>query len=138
MRINMYQLSNGNFLGHGDLGKSAPTHITIQQNGVWVSADESLYWSALPASASGASLSFQTIAITVPSKNKVGGISFDRGDNVYIVLQDGTGGTGKGSIEKYEVKSGTPPTVSKHETFVKISDDTPEFCLFVSDNHWQS
>jgi hypothetical protein len=140
-RICMYNLAAGQNLGApltpGSVTGS-PTHLAIYGGGLWVSAGESLYWSALPASASGASLSFQSIAIKVPSKNKIGGISFDDAGNVYVVFQEGTGGTGSGSIAKYAVKTGTPPSLSNEVAFATLSADTPEFCLWVSDSNWPS
>ncbi|HKD06046.1 MAG TPA: hypothetical protein VKB79_09100 [Bryobacteraceae bacterium] len=137
-QVNMYDLSGGAYLGSGSLNKLSPTHLAISGSGLWVSAGESLLWSALPSSTSGASLSFQAVAITLPKKNKVGGISFDSSGNVYVVFQDGTGGTGTGSIQKYIVTSGTPPTLQNATTFATISEDTPEFCLWISDSHWPS
>lgn len=135
-QINMYNLNGGAFLGSGSLSGNSPTHLAINGKGLWVSADENLYWSPLPASATGATLSFKTVTIEVPKKNKIGGISFDKSSNVYVVFQDGTGGTGKGSIGKFTVTAGTPPSLSNPSTFATIKDDTPEFCLWVSDSHW--
>ncbi len=135
-QINMYNLTGGAFLSSGSLNGSKPTHLAISNGGLWVSADENLYWSALPTVASGASLSFKSVAIQAPAKNKIGGISFDKSGNVYVVFQDGTGGTGKGSIGKFAVTAGSPPSLSKGEIFATIKDDTPEFCLWVSDSHW--
>ncbi len=141
-QINMYNLTGGAFLGaspssgSGSLSGSGPTHLAINKGGLWVSADENLYWSALPTAVSGASLSFHSVAISVPAKNKVGGISFDSSGKVYVVFQEGTGGTGSGSIEKYTVQAGSPPTLSNGTTFATIGNDTPEFCLWVSDSNW--
>ena len=101
-----------------------------------MSAGENLFWSALPTSTSTPALSFQPVAITVPTKNKIGGISFDSTGNVYVVFQDGTGGTGSGSIQRFTVTSGTPPTLKDRTQFTTISADTPEFCLWVDDSHW--
>ncbi len=142
-QINMYNLTDGTFLGaspssgSGSLNGSSPTHLAIN-GGVWVSADANLYWSALPASASGASLSFQQVTIIAPSNNKIGGISFDDSGNVYVIFQQGTGGTGSGTIGKYAVTAGSPPSLSNGTTFATMNDDTPEFCLWVSDSNWPS
>ena len=142
-QINMYNLTDGTFLGaspssgSGSLNGNQPTHLAIN-GGVWVSADANLYWSALPASASGASLSFQQVTILTPSNNKIGGISFDGSGNVYVIFQQGTGGTGSGSIGKYAVTPGSPPSLSNGTIFATINDDTPEFCLWVSDSKWPS
>ena len=134
-QVNMYSLSGGTYLGSGSL-PDGPTHIALGGGGLWVSAGASLSWSALPASTQGASLTFQQIAIGVPGKNKIGGISFEDSGNVYVIFQDGTGGTGSGSIQKYKVTPGAPPTLSNATVFATIAEDTPEFCLWVSDSHW--
>ena len=132
--VKMYRLSGGEFLGAGSLDKS-PTHLAVDGNGLWVSADDHLYWSALPASAS-ATLSFQKVAIDVPSGNKVGGISFDDSGNVYVIFQDGTHTKGKGSISQFTVTYGPNPTLSNSVEFATTANDTPEFCLWVSDSGW--
>jgi hypothetical protein len=136
-QIDMYDLNGGAFLSSGPLSGS-PTHLAISGGGLWVSAGESLYWSPLPASASGASLSFQSVAIALPAKNKIGGISFDTSGNVYVIFQDGTHTTGSGSIQMYTVTAGPPPSLSNGKSFATISQDTPEFCMWVSDSDWPS
>ena len=93
-------------------------------------------WSALPASTSGASLSFQQITLALPSQNKIGGISFDQAGNVYVIFQDGTHVTGTGSIAKCTVTKGSPPTLSNATTFVTTANDTPEFRLWVPRKNW--
>jgi hypothetical protein len=136
-QINMYNMDGGAFLSPaGSLGKNSPTHLAISGGGLWVSAGESLYWSALPSSVSGASLSFKSVAVTVPDKNKIGGISFDTSGNVYVVFQDGTHTKGTGSIQRYAVTAGSPPTLSNGTAFATITEDTPEFCMWVSDSNW--
>jgi hypothetical protein len=134
-QINLYTLADGTFLGSASANGNGPTHLAINGGGLWVSADENLYWSALPTS-SAPSLSLKSVTIQVPKKNKIGGISFDKSGNVYVVFQDGTGGTGKGSIGNFAVTAGTPPTLSSGTTFATRKDDTPEFCLWVSDSNW--
>jgi hypothetical protein len=131
--IRMYQLNGGKFLGSGSLTGNL-THLAINNNGLWVSADDALYWSALPASVTG-TLSFQKIALNVPAGNKVGGISFDNSGNVYVIFQDGTHTTGTGSISKFTVTGGSPPTLSNGVTFATTANDTPEFCLWLSDSN---
>ena len=137
-QVNMYDLSNGTPLPPGTAtGLKSPTHLSVNNKGLWVSADEGLYWSALPASATGASLSLQSVAINVPAKNKIGGLAFDDSGNVYVVFQDGTGGKGTGSIVKYSVTAGLPPTLSLPGiAFATLTQDTPEFCLWISDSQW--
>ena len=140
-QVNMYDLTDGKYLGSGTLAKkSAPTHVVIADGGIWVSADDTLYWSVLPASVSAASLKFHTVALPLPPpNNKIGGLSCDDSGNVYVVFQDGTHTTGTGVIGKYTVTAGTPPTLMAVTTTPGFSTfpDTPEFCLWVSDT-WPS
>jgi hypothetical protein len=131
----MYSLESGAPLTPGAVTGS-PTHLAISDGGLWVSAGQSLYWSALPTSVTGAALVFRPVAIAGPANNKIGGISFDGSGSVYVAFQDGTGGTGSGSIGRYAVTAGPPPTLSGAATFAAISEDTPEFCLWVSDSNW--
>ena len=135
-QVNMYSLSSsptlGTFLGSASVsGKRKPTHLAIQGTGIWVSADDKLYWGTLPSSPQSPTLTLSEIAITVPSGNKVGGISFDTVGNVYVLFQDGTGGTGTGSIWTYSVQAGSPPTLSDGQSIVTGLPDTPEFCLWI-------
>jgi len=74
----------------------------------------------------------------VPAKNKVGGVAFDDGGNVYVIFQDGTGKRGQGTIQKCGVTVGPPPSLSAGAIFATITDDTPEFCVWVADSHWTS
>jgi hypothetical protein len=135
-QVNLYNLSNGDYLGSAGLNGAKPTHLAISEGGLWVSGGTDLLWSALPTSPAGATLSFQAVAIAVPDKNKIGGISFDDSGHVYVVFQDGTGQKGTGSINKYTVNAGSPPTLSDSSVFANISADTPEFCFWISDSHW--
>src|ERR1700691_1710825 len=136
-QVNMYDLNGGAPLAPGAVPGS-PTQLAISNGGLWVSAGQSLYWSALPTSASLASLKFQAVAIGGPPNSKIGGTSFDDSGNVYVIFQDGTGGTGSGSIAKYAVTAGSPPSLAGGSTFATISEDTPEFCMWVSDSTWPS
>jgi hypothetical protein len=145
-RVNVYNLSNGQFLAVGftRFGSSgdSPSHLAIYQNGLWVSAGTNLYWAPAPANPPGASIAFQSVAISVPAQNKIGGISFDSSGNIYVIFQQGTGGTGQGSIYKATVTAGVggaPPTLSNGSNFATIPAaagdpaDTPEFCLWLPD-----
>jgi hypothetical protein len=134
-QINMYNLNGGALLAPGTVAGN-PTHLAISNGGLWVSAGEGLYWSALPASVSGAALKFHAVTTGAPKTTKMGGISFDDSGNVYVVFQDGTGGTGSGSIAKYALTAGSPPSLAGGSTFATISEDTPEFCMWVSDSTW--
>jgi hypothetical protein len=132
--IKMYELDGGKFLGSGSL-TGTPTHLAVDQNVLWVSADDSLYWGTLPALMT-ETLSLQKVAINVPSGNKVGGISFDDCGSVYVIFQDGTHTKGTGSISKFTVTYGSNPTLTNGVTFATTGNDTPEFCLWVSDSDW--
>jgi hypothetical protein len=141
-RVNMYSLPDGTYLGHGDLD-SNPTHLAIQNGGLWVSAGESLYWGQLPASSTGASLSLQTVSLgsSAPSGDKIGGLSFNNGGSspvLYIPFQAGTSGAYGGSIYTHTVTQSSPssaPTLSNGAVFVASGsstfEDTPEFVLYV-------
>jgi hypothetical protein len=58
-------------------------------------------------------------------------------NNIYgYSTKDGTHTKGTGSISKFAVTHGSPPTLLKGETFTTTGNDTPEFCLWVSDSNW--
>lgn len=135
-QINMYRLADGAYLGSGSLAGAKPTHVTVDRTGLWVSAGASLAWSALPSSSNGASLAFQAVSIGVPANNKIGGLAFDDAGNVYVIFQDGTHAQGTGTIQKFVLGAGPPPTLSHPALFATIKEDTPEFCLWASDSHW--
>ena len=76
----------------------APTHLAINNGGLYVSAGSTLYWGQLPPSTSSASLALQAITPTPPSEGlKIGGISFDGASTVYVPYQQGGNNPG-GSI----------------------------------------
>ena len=135
-QINMSDRNSGNYLGSGSLNSNGPTHLAVNQRGLWVSAGKTLYWSVLPASQNNPALSFQQIQLNLPANNKIGGISFDKSGSVYVIFQDGTHTKGTGTIQKCTVTAGSSPSLSSVTTFATIADDTPEFCLWVSDSHW--
>ncbi|MDT4966042.1 MAG: hypothetical protein QOJ64_779 [Acidobacteriota bacterium] len=131
-QINMYALADGTFLGSSTVAGS-PTHFAIQNGGLWVIAGHSLFWGQLPDSTTSPTLTLQAVAITPPSGNKIGGISFD-GDTVYVPFQAGTGSSSSGgSIVTYDVTQSSPstlPVLSNQEAFQTLTD-TPEFVFFV-------
>ena len=131
-QINMYSLADGTFLGSSAVAGS-PTHFAIQNGGLWVSAGSSLFWAQLPESTTAPTLNLQAVAITPPSGNKIGGISFD-GETVYVPFQAGTGSSASGgSIVTYNVTQSSPstlPVLSNQQPFQSLTD-TPEFVLFV-------
>jgi len=145
--VNLYSLADGTFLGTSNALSGKPTHLEIQNGGLFVSAGSLLYWGELPPSGSTAppSLSLQEVALIPPSGNKIGGISFDNvtspsAPTVYIPFQAGTGGADGGSIYTYTVTQSSPstlPVLSGGTEFVASGSstfqDTPEFVLYVAD-----
>lgn len=133
-QIKLYALADGSFLGSSTV-KNSPTHLVIQNSGLWVSAGDLLYWGQLPTSTTAPAISLEPLAITPPTGNKIGGISFN-GQIVYIPFQDGTGSSASGgSIVTYLVTQGsdtTLPQLSNSRTFQSKLTDTPEFVLFVA------
>jgi hypothetical protein len=138
--IRIYALPNGDYLGASAKLADKPTHLTVQNGGLYVSAGSNLYWSQLPMSSAAPALNFQSI---ITSPNKIGGISFNQSNGsatVYICLQLGTGGAVGGSIETYSVAqaaSGTAPSLSGGTVVAsspKDFQDTPEFVLYLPDS----
>jgi hypothetical protein len=131
--INVYDLTDGGYLLSAAVATS-PTHLEIENGGLWVSAGSSLHWGQLPASVTAPTLTLEAVTITPPAGNKIGGISFN-GNNVYVAYQTGTGGeTSGGSIAMYTVtqqSQGTLPVLSDEQWFLSSLTDTPEFVLFV-------
>jgi len=132
--VDMYSLTDGNYLGSSNGLAEGPTHLAISNGGLFVSAGSQLYWGSLPVSAS---LSLQTITPPpLPSKDKVkiGGISFDGASTVYVPYQTGTGGNNPGgSIYSYSVSQQNPPVLTNGTAIVTSLADTAEFVL-----HWSS
>src|SRR5205807_341321 len=102
---NLYSLVDGSYLGSSNALAAAPTHLAINNGGLYVSAGSSLYWGELPPSISSPSLTLQAITPTPPSQGlKIGGISFDGASTVYVPYQTGVGGNDPGgSIYSYSV-----------------------------------
>ena len=76
--------------------------------------------------------------MTAPSGYKVGGIAIDAATNTaYVAFQKGTGTTGSGLISAYLLAlptlPATPPVLGAGTTFATLSEDTPEFLLFLPD-----
>ncbi|HEV3198564.1 MAG TPA: hypothetical protein VGZ73_11665 [Bryobacteraceae bacterium] len=140
--VNLYSLADGTFLGSSNKLSDKPTHLEIQNGGLYVSAGSLLYWGQLPAKVSGASLSLSQIALTPPTGNKIGGISFDNGTStvtVYVPFQEGTHAAVGGSIFTFTVtqsSASTLPVFSNGTQFVASGpstfSDTPEFVLYLS------
>jgi hypothetical protein len=138
--IRIYALPNGNYLGASANLADKPTHLSVQNGGLYVSAGVNLYWSQLPMSSASPALNFQSI---LTSSVKIGGISFNQSNGsatVYICFQLGTGGPDGGSIQAYSVAqaaSGTAPTLTSGPVIAsspKDFQDTPEFVLYVPDS----
>lgn len=145
--INLYSLADGRFLGSSNLLGDKPTHLAIQNGGLYVSAGSLLYWGQLPVTVcgaiSGAMLSLSEVALTPagPTGNKIGGISFSGGASptVYIPFQPATSGANGGSIFTYTVTQSAPsaaPSLTNGTLFVTSGPttylDTPEFVLYVA------
>lgn len=145
--VNLYSLADGTFLGTSNVLSDKPTHLAIQNGGLYVSAGALLFWGPLPITVAGAlsgpSLSLTEVALTPPEGNKIGGISFTADAppaTVYIPFQPGTGGPNGGSIFTYSVTQTTPstlPVLANGMQFVTSGpttySDTPEFVLYLPD-----
>ena len=137
--INLYSLADGSYLGSSNPLQNSPTHLLVENGGLYVSAGSSLYWGQLPPSAASASLALQPVAVTPPSSgDKIGGISFKGSSTVYIPFQQGTGDSKKpgGSIFSYTVgqqNQSALPVLSNGAPLVASLTDTPEFVLHWSD-----
>ena len=141
--VRMYALEDGTYLGASDPLGGKPTHLAIQNGGLFAVAGALLYFCPLPASAGGASLAFQRVAVAPPNGNTIGGISFASGNSltVYVPFQGGTGGANGGSIYSYTVTQSSPsalPVFSSPTLLVRSGkstfEDTPEFVLYVPDS----
>jgi len=139
--IRIYAVPDGNYLGASSQLPDKPTHLAVQNGGLYVSAGGGLYWSQLPASSSSPALAFQNV-LTPPASNKIGGISFNQSDasaTVYVCLQLGTGSAVGGSVVAYsftQTASGAAPTFSQGPVVAsspKDFQDTPEFALYLPD-----
>ena len=139
--IRMYALPSGDYLGASSALPDKPTHLTVQNGGLYASAGAGLYWSQLPASSTNPTLSFQSV-LTAPSKNEIGGISFNQSNGsatAYACLQLGKGGADGGSIQAYNVTqaaSGTAPVFTAGAVIASSPNDfkdTPEFVLYLPD-----
>lgn len=130
--VNLYLLTDGSYLGSSNALADAPTHLAINNGGLYVSAGSTLYWGQLPTSTSAASLTLQAITPTPPSEGvRIGGISFDGASTVYVPYQTGVGGNNPGgSIYSYNVSQQNPPVLSSATPFVPTLKDTPEFVLY--------
>lgn len=137
--IRIYAVTNGNYLGASAALPDKPTHLTVQNGGLYVSAGSGLYWSQLPASSATPALNFQSI-LTATGSDKIGGIAFNQSNataTVYVCFQQGTGGAVGGSIQIYSFAQpacGTTPVFTATGTLASSPTDfkdTPEFALFV-------
>ena len=125
-----------------------PTRLEIYNDGIYVSAGPTLYWSQLPITVggvtSGSAPSFTQITLdSLMASGTIGGISFDGGASaakVYVPFQAGTGGAYGGSVCTYGVTQSSPasaPEFLDGTTFVTSGpstfSDTPEFVLHLPD-----
>jgi hypothetical protein len=134
--IRLYSLSDGTYLGSGPTLPANPTHLAVQNGGLYASAGNQLYWSALQSSPTPSGLCFSSILQAPPHKPsyKIGGISFGQAGTMYVVFQQGTGSTGSGAIYTYSVTQSSPsspPSLTGGTQFAAGFKDTPEFVLYV-------
>jgi len=133
--IRLYSLADGSYLGSGPTLPKSPTHLSAQPSGLYVSADDQIFWSALPSSPTPSSLCFTSVlsATSINSNYKVGGIAFN-GTTAYVAFQDGTGTTGTGAIYSYNVQvpPQSAPVFGTGTPFASGFPDTPEFVLFIN------
>jgi hypothetical protein len=129
----------GTYLGSGPTLPASPTHLAVQGGGIYVSAGDTLYWSALVAPPSPTlpwNLCFQSV-LKVPSTlagYSTGGIAFDQAGHLYATFQKGKGGVGTGAIYLYAISQAnaqTAPTISNPQTIGDGLQDTPEFLLYL-------
>jgi hypothetical protein len=134
--VNLYSLTDGSYLTSSNQLIESPTHLAINNGGLYVSAGSALYWGQLPQSPPSASLALQTLVLQFPSSKeqlKIGGISFDGASTVYLPLQQGTGGNNPGGlISSYSVSRQNPPLLTNGTVFANALPDTPEFVLYWS------
>jgi hypothetical protein len=136
--IRLYSLPDGTYLGASPELSAGPTHLAIFANGLYVSAGDQLYWSALSNPPTPSALAFQSV-LTAPAGNKVGGVAFaptpDMAIAVFVAFQQGTGTTGTGSIARYNLAGppAAPPVFGTSSTIASQLVDTPEFLLYVPD-----
>jgi hypothetical protein len=137
--IRIYALADGSYLCASPGLPGNPTHLSVQNGGLYVSAKSGLYWSPLPADAVHPSLTFSNV-LTASGSNTIGGISFSQDSGsafVYVCFQSGTGTTGTGSIGVYalsEPNVNAPPTLTPVKTLASSLPDTPEFVLYLPDS----
>jgi hypothetical protein len=140
--VRIYALPNGTYAGASAALPKKPTHLAVQDGGLYASASGGLYWSPLPASSASPSLNFQQV-LTAPASNTIGGISFDQSGasaTVYVCFQAGTGGAFGGSIQTFtfsQASSTTVPTFTNEAVFASSPtdfQDTPEFVLYLFDS----
>lgn len=136
--IRLYSLPDGTSLGPSSALSAGPTHLVIYANGLYVSAGNQLYWSALGDPLEPSALAFKSV-LPAPTGYKVGGIAFGTTPSgaitAYVAFQQGTGTTGTGSISSYDVSlpADAPPVFGTGTAIATELADTPEFLLFVPD-----
>ncbi|MFC5860752.1 hypothetical protein ACFPT7_00440 [Acidicapsa dinghuensis] len=131
--IRIYSLADGTYQGASKALAAGPTHLAIFNGGLFVSAGDQLYWSALANPVTPGGLVFASV-LTAPAGFKVGGVTFDEKTNTaYVAFQQGTGTTGTGSIYSYGLgtKAVLPPVFGAGTVVASGFADTPEFLLFV-------
>jgi hypothetical protein len=139
-RITMYATADGSYVGASNSLDNGPTHLLMVNGGVLVSAKTELYWGQLPAAGATPALTLKPVALTLPGKATIGGLTCTGTApmTAYVVIQSGTGGAFGGAIYSYTVtqsNAGSMPVFSNQQVFVqsgpKTFSDTPEFVLIV-------
>jgi hypothetical protein len=139
--VRIYALPNGDYVGATTALPDKPTHLTVQNGGLYLSAGGGLYWSPLPASSGNPALQFQKV-LTAPDKIKIGGITFNQSNataTVYVCFQQGTGGAFGGSIQAFSFAQTSAATLPAFTSGPVIASspadfkDTPEFVLYLPD-----
>jgi hypothetical protein len=139
--VRIYALPNGAYLGASAPVQEKPTHLAVQNGGLYASAGGALYWSPLPASSASPKLAFQNV-LAAPGSTKIGGITFDQSNaaaTAYVCFQLGTGAAVGGTIQTYsftQASSATAPSFTGGAVFASSPtdfQDTPEFVLYLPD-----
>lgn len=137
--IRIYALADGTYLGASPELPGNPTHLIVQNGGLYASAKSGLCWSPLPADSVDPTLTFSNV-LPASGSDTIGGISFTEDSDsatVYVCFQSATGTTGTGSIEVYGVSQPNvegPPTFTPGTTLASGLPDTPEFVLYLTDS----
>jgi hypothetical protein len=132
--VRLYRIADGRYLGASAPTKDAPTHLTIVDDWLCVSAGPKLLGARLSESPTTADLVFTELLSHI-APGSLGASTFDpTGRLLYVVSQTATGKTGSGTIWCFEWKDGSPPKLGhQHVLGPKSLPDTPEFIIHLAD-----